>query len=297
MKNISRRLLPLILLTIIFSCNHSDHKDVDDQGVNIAYTDTGKGDTTLFFVHGWCLNKGYWSNQIVHFSKKYRVVAIDMAGFGESGKNRTDWSTTAYSRDIDSVISQLKLKNVILVGHSMAGDIVLQAAIDNSKTVIGLVGVDNFKSVGIPNDSPGAKIDFDNAIKALKQNFKATTIEYFNDDLFLETTAPAIKKRILNDVSHADTIVAVASMVQGNNFDEYMKLKMVNMKLYLINSTFHQTDTLGLEVNQLPYKLFYIQKTGHFPMIEKPMEFNTALEQVIKDVATQKRLPLNCVVK
>jgi len=288
-------LLPLILLVTISSCKHNEKSGVDDQGVSIAYTDTGKGDTTLIFVHGWCLNKSYWSNQIAHFGKKYRVVAIDMAGFGESGKNRTDWSTTAYARDIDSVISQLKLKNVILIGHSMAGDIVLQAAVDNPKKVIGLVGVDNFKSVGIPNDSPGAKIDFDNAIKALKQNFKATAVEYFNDDLFSDSTSPAIKKRILNDVFHADTAIAIQCMIQGNNFDEYMKLKTANMKLYMINSTFHQTDTSGLEVNQLPYKLFYIQKIGHFPMIEKPAEFNTALEQVIKDVATQKRTPPNFV--
>src|SRR4051794_27767027 len=144
------------LLILLFSCN-SNSKDskaansavkVSDQGVNIAYSDTGKGDTTLLFVHGWCINRSYWSNQASYFSKKYRVVTIDLAGFGHSGKNRNVWNTDAYGRDIDSVISQLNLKNVVLIGHSMAGHIILQGAINNPDKVIAMVGVDNFKSVG-----------------------------------------------------------------------------------------------------------------------------------------------------
>jgi pimeloyl-ACP methyl ester carboxylesterase len=293
MKQLSRPLILVFLSALLLACNHSSSPSttktqIHDQGVNIAYTDTGSGDTTLLFVHGWCINKGYWSNQVAYFGKKYRVVAIDLPGFGESGKNRKDWSTTAFSQDIDSVISQLDLKNVILIGHSMAGDIVLQSAIDNPKKVIGLVGIDNFKNVGLP-DGPGAKIDFDNAIKALKQNFKATTIEYFNDDLFSETTPDAVKKRVMNDVAHADTAIAIAAMEQGNNFDEYTKLRDSKMKLYLINSSVHHTDTSGLEVNQLPYKLFIIHGTGHFPMVEEPEKFNVLLEQVIADIKTNKK--------
>ncbi len=282
MKKISRRLLPLILLTTIFSCNHSEHKDVDDQGVNIAYTDTGKGDTTLFFVHGWCLNKSYWSNQIAHFGKKYRVVAIDMPGFGGSGKNRTDWSTYAYGRDVDSVISQLKLTNVILIGHSMAGDIVLQAAINNPK-VIGLVGIDNFKSVG-HIENAASKKDFADAIAALKHNFKSVAVPYFKQDLFSKTTSTAIQARVLNDVNHVNTTIAAAALEQGNSFDELAKLHQVKMKLHLINSDVHPADTTGLIRNKIPYQLLYIHGTGHFPMIEAPADFNLLLEKVIQDI-------------
>ena len=152
-----------------FSCNQNQTKNtpvkISDQGVNIAYSDTNKGDTTLLFVHGWGINRGYWSNQVSFFDKKYRVVAIDLPGFGESGKNRTVWNTEAYGKDIDSVISQLKLKNVVLIGHSMAGDIVLQAAANPQ--VIAFVGVDNFKNVGY---IPTAKDKKDEADAASDQN-------------------------------------------------------------------------------------------------------------------------------
>jgi pimeloyl-ACP methyl ester carboxylesterase len=288
------KLLLLVTISAICSCNHPASIGVSkvplqNHGVNIAYTDTGKGDTTLLFVHGWCINKGYWSNQATYFSKKYRVIAIDLPGFGESGKNRSDWSTAAYAHDVDSVIAQLKLKNVILIGHSMAGNIVLQAAIDNPTQVIGLVGVDNFKNVGHAQTAADKK-DFDAAIDMLKHNFKAIAFDYFNKALFSKTTDSAIRKRVLNDVDHADTTIAVAAMVEGNNFDELAKLQQAKTKLYLINSDIHLTNTIGLITHKLPYLLLTVHGTGHFPMIEDAKDFNTQLEKIIEDISTGNKV-------
>jgi pimeloyl-ACP methyl ester carboxylesterase len=273
---------------MIFSCNHTGTKiavkiNVSDHGVNIAYNDTGKSDTTLLFVHGWCINKSYWSNQSSYFAKHYRVVAMDMPGFGQSGKNRSDWSTIAYALDVDSVISQLKLKKVILIGHSMAGDIVLQVAIDNPDKVIGIVGVDNYKNVG-HIQSPQDKKGFNDAIDTLKHHFHAMVFGYFNQDLFSATTSTAIKKRILNDVAHADTTIAAEAMEQGNSFDELAALKKLRIRLYLINSDVHLTDTTGFVKNKIPYKLLYIHGTGHFPMVENPTGFNSLLDKVIDEI-------------
>jgi pimeloyl-ACP methyl ester carboxylesterase len=205
-----------------------------------------------------------------------------MPGFGESGKNRTDWSINAYGRDVDSVISQLKLKNVILIGHSMAGYIVLQAAVNNPE-VIGLVGIDNFKNVG-HLQTPAEKKDFADAISALKHNFKSVAVPYFKQDLFSKTTSTAIQIKILNDVADADTTIAAAAMEQGNSFDELAKLHQLKRKLYLINSDVHPADTTGFIMNKIPYQLLYIHGTGHFPMIEDPQGFNLLLEKVIQDI-------------
>lgn len=292
MKLSLRLLLLLIAASVTLSCNQpapvtSGKVKVQDNNVNIAYTDTGKGDTTLLFVHGWALNRGYWSNQVNYFNKKYRVVAIDMAGFGESGKNRADWSTTAYSHDLDSVISQLKLKNVILIGHSMAGDIVLQAAIDNPRNVIAFVGVDNFKNVG-KTETTADKKNFAFAITLLKHNFKAVASGYFEQALFSKTTDTIIKKRILDDVARADSTIAVDAMEQGNDFDELAKLRAADIKLYLINSDYQPTDTAGLIKNKIPYLLLTVHGTGHFPMIEDADNFNKLLEKTIDDIRKRK---------
>ena len=188
---------------------------------------------------------------------------MDMPGFGQSGKNRSDWSTMAYGRDVDSVISQLKLNKVILIGHSMAGNIVLQAAIDNPEKVIGIVGVDNFKNVGHLQNAAEKK-GFDDAIDSLKYRFRVMASGYFNQDLFSATTSVAIRKRILNDVAQVDTTIATEAMGQYNNFDERVALKKLKTKLYLINSDVHLTDTTGLVKNKIPYQLLYIHGTWTF---------------------------------
>ena len=282
----------IISFGTLISCSNSSRNEqlkedavriIRNKGVEIAYIDIGKSDTTLLFVHGWAINKDYWSNQVAYFGNRYRVVAIDLPGFGESGKNRDKWGTTEYASDVDSVIKELDLNKVILIGHSMAGDIVLQAAIDNSDKVIGIVGVDNFKNVGAP-ENPADKKGFAEAISAMKKNFKAIAIPYFNQQLFSKTTSPQIKKRIVDDVAKADTTIAVAAMEQGNDFNEADKLQQSKKKLYLINSDVHPTETKYMAAKKIPFLVFYTKGTGHFGMVEAPNEFNRDLEQIIADI-------------
>jgi len=220
---------------------------------------------------------------VAYFSKKYRVITIDRPGFGESGKNRTDWSTDAYANDIETVISKLNLKNVILIGHSMAGDIVLRAAVTDTVHVIGIVGVDNFKSVGIPEDAK-SKEAFKQAINSLQHNFKQVASAYFTQYLFAKSTPDSIKTRILGDIAKNDSTIAIANIVQGNDFDEVARLKQYGKKLYLINSDYMPTNTSGLTKNKIPFMVTYVNDTGHFPMVEKPEDFNNSLQKIIADI-------------
>ncbi|WP_374951207.1 alpha/beta fold hydrolase [Mucilaginibacter sp.] len=285
--------LPLTFLFIgLLGCNSPQKKDnrkakvkIVSNNVNIDYTDTGSGDTTLLFVHGWAINKTYWDSQVAHFKNRYRVVAIDLPGYGKSGRNRKVFNTAAFGQDIKNVIAQLHLKNVVLVGHSMAGDIILQGALDDPNHVIALVGVDNFKSAGVVSkgDTVKARKEYEQAIAAMKKDFKQVAFQWFNQDLFYKTTPKNIRERILNDVAHTDTVAAVSSMEQ-DNFNEGDELVKANKKLYLINSDYQPTDTTGLVARKIPYKLLLIHATGHFPMVEKPEDFNAMLDKVMADI-------------
>ena len=257
---------------------------IRNNGVNIAFTDTGKGDTTLLFIHGWVINKEYWAKQVIYFSKKYRVVTMDLPGFGQSGKNRDKWDTDTYSSDVSTVINALNLKKVILIGHSMSGDIALQATVDNPNRIIALVGVDNFKNVGAPQN-PDDKKDYAAAIGVMKQNFKKIAFQYFNQSLFSSTTSPTIKKRILNDVAKTDSAIATASLEQQDiGFDEINRLKKTGKKLYLINSDVTPTVTKYMAVQNIPFRVYYTKGTGHYAMIENPDEFNNLLYKVLTDI-------------
>ncbi len=287
-----KTLFRLILLLLICSFAAQGHFNsypkfqIWNQGVRINYSVYGKGDTTLFFVHGWCLNKTYWSNQVGFFSKRYRVVTIDLPGFGSSGKNRKDWSTAVYASDINTVINQLHLKKVILIGHSMAGDIALMAAIKNPVKIIGLVGVDNFKNSGHILTSQEIKSNAA-AINEMRRNFKKVAYQYFGQSLFYKTTNPIVRKRILNDVARTDSIIAIKSLEGALNqmkYDESRSLLALKKKLYLINSDYIATDTSVFVSKRIPYQLFSIHASGHFPMIEKPTEFNLRLLQILKSI-------------
>jgi pimeloyl-ACP methyl ester carboxylesterase len=290
----SKLLFPAIALcSLLFACGNpqGENKDnnadvrahIQNNGIPIAYTDTGRGDTTLLFVHGWCINKGYWADQALHFGKRYRVVAMDLPGYGESGRNRKAWDVNTFAGDVNAVIDQLKLKNVILVGHSMSGTIVLQAAINQPDKVIGLVGVDNFKGQGTPPKTAAQKKEIADAIAAMRKDFKQVAFQWFNEGLFYKTTGKAIRARILNDVAHADTAATIGSMEQ-QAYDDVPNLIKCKKKLYLINSDYQPNDTTWLVKNKIPYKLLIVHNTGHFPMVEAPEEFNNRLAEVLADL-------------
>jgi pimeloyl-ACP methyl ester carboxylesterase len=299
MKSLFNLLIISILSVAILSCSQPEKKAeagqsdtiaidtpvaINNNGVNVAYTDTGRSDTTILFIHGWAINKGYWADQVSYFGKKYRVVTMDLPGFGQSGKNRDKWDTKTYGSDVNTVIKTLGLKNVILIGHSMSGDIALQVAIDNPGAILGLVGIDNFKNVGEPKN-PNAAKEYAAAIAEMKRNFKKIAFQYFDQSLFSKTTSADIKKRILNDVAQTDSTIAIASMEQQDpSFDEAAKLKQTGEKLYLINSDVTPTITKYMAAKNIPFQIYYTKGTGHYAMIENPKEFNMLLDEVIADI-------------
>ena len=287
-----KRIIPLLcLLALVAACIQSTDKtpsqneapkNISNKGVDISFDQQGNGDTTLLFVHGWAINKSYWQDQVAYYRNRYRVVTIDLPGFGQSGKNRKDWSVAEFGTDVDSVMSQLNLKNVVLIGHSMSGDVVLEAAIHAPGKVLGIIGIDNFKNFGERPDSNFSK-NYAKIIDSMRKNYTAVVTEYFSQQLFYKTTDSAIRKRILNDVFHGDSTIAVDVMAE-NNYDEIGKAKEYRKPIYLVNSDVTPTDTLGFKREGVPYSIELIHATGHYPMVEKPQEFNRLLEIQIRKI-------------
>ena len=99
------------------------------------------------FVHGWSCDRSYWAAQTRHFSSRYRVVAVDLAGHGESGIGRESWTMEAFGGDVAAVIEGLDLRDAVLIGHSMGGDAIVEAAVPARDVVKGLVWVDVYPSL------------------------------------------------------------------------------------------------------------------------------------------------------
>src|ERR1700730_5856371 len=141
-----------------------------DDGLSLVGEVRGQGDTALVFLHGWCGDREYWKHQVGPFAADYRVVTLDQAGHGESGKDRKVWSTAGLASDVEAVAKSLGLKRVILVGHSMGGPVALLAAKRMPGTVIAVVGVDTLQNVEFKmREESGKKFQ-----KAFETDFKGT---------------------------------------------------------------------------------------------------------------------------
>ncbi len=255
--------------------------------VGIAYDDQGKGPVTLVFIHGWCLNRSYWAGQVADFKSHYRVITLDLPGFGASGKNRKNWSVEAYASDITALLTQLNLHEVILIGHSTSGPVALEAALQNKSRVIGLVGIDNFKDIG-QIESADSKQDQASFFTAARINFKPLAYAYASEALFSKLTDTLVKTRVLADIGKADSLIAIESLERAGMYEVLPKLIRLKKRLYLINSDLTLTDTRGLVKHAIAYKIFTLHGTGHFPMVERPVEFNTLLAKAVLLISDHK---------
>lgn len=263
---------------------------VSNNGVPIAYESCGERDTTLLFVHGWAIDQSYWSQQAEEFCSAYRVVTIDLPGHGRSGKNRSSWTVEDYAGDVRAVIDQLHLDNVVLIGHSMAGNISLEAALNNEK-VLAVVGVDNFKGV---SDEYSAKMksrigDF---IAQLDTSFDATAKTYVERGLFQPTTDSTVVQRVLESVEEVDSVVAAATMAGVFAYapGAGARLAQLRQPLYLINSSARPTQIDELRATGVTVTVLDVGPTGHYPMLEEPQLFADRLREVLEDIrATARR--------
>lgn len=298
MKAITKTLCVMSSL-ILMSCGSGQQKaeepketpkveiSVNNNGVFIDHNSYGKGDITLLFVHGWCMNQTYWDNQLESLKADYKIVTMDLPGFGKSGKNRESLSVEAYSKDVNALIDQLGLKNVVLIGHSMGGDVILEAALKN-KDVIALVGIDNFKDVGIePNDAIKAQLA--GFLEALKSNFADVASGYAQAALFHVSTDSLVKNRVIHDIKAVDAKAGVSSLEELFKYlpIESGQLSQLKKKLYLINSDATPTNTEGLDNAGIAYEVVKINATGHYPMLEKPQAFNELLSKTIQKIKAE----------
>lgn len=253
---------------------------------NIFYTTKGNGDTTLLFIHGWCINSSYWAGQQDYFSSKYQTIALDLPGFGKSEAERENWTIEEYSKDIIHFIEHQNLENVILIGHSMAGEIILETALTNHSAIKGIIGIDNFKMIDV-QFTPQQLEEMNSFLKMIENDFKNTAPVYAERMLLSPSTDESVSNRIKSDFKNVNAKVGLSSL---NNFITYTmveatKLEKLNYKLYLLNSNVIPTNIQGLENHcKNSFEVHEIEASSHYPMIENPVEFNKGLQKILNNI-------------
>jgi len=281
--NTKTRFIFIALVAIYFLTNVAlvavTEKVKSKDGVEIAYTVEGSGEPALVFIHGWSCDRSYWGNQVKTFSPKYKVVTIDLAGHGESGINRENYTVELFGEDVAAVVNKLKLDKVILIGHSMGGYVIIEAARQLKEKVIGLVGADTYQGL----EDEMTKEQIDQFMKPFKENFVETT-KGFVKSMFPPTADSSLVKKVAGDMSSAPPQVAVSAMENMFRDNAISALKELEVPIITINCDRYP---IKIEENKKHVKSFEVKMmkgVGHFVMLEDPAKFNQLLQESIDEL-------------
>jgi pimeloyl-ACP methyl ester carboxylesterase len=99
---------------------------VEIHGVRQAVVDQGDGDEVLLLIHGMAGSAETWRAVLPQLAKKYRVIAPDLLGHGQSSKPRTDYSLGAFAVGLRDLLDELGVRSATVVGHSLGGGVAMQ---------------------------------------------------------------------------------------------------------------------------------------------------------------------------
>jgi len=249
-------------------------------GVQIHYESRGSGAPALVFIHGWNCDRSYWSAQLPVFATTHQVVAIDLAGHGDSGINREDWSMANFGADVAAVADALQLKDIILVGHSMGGPVALEAARLLEGRVTMIIGADTLSNVSLRY--PEAQLA--GMLAAMAADFSGTVEGLVRSSFFLPTSDPAFIDQIAGDMSAAPPaagIGAFAGFARWFDEDVEQTLANIDVPIRLINSDYRPTDTRAGQALTASFEATLMSGVGHFVMQEDPAQFNAIMAELL----------------
>ncbi len=262
--------------------NADSYKYIDIDGVSIAYTDSGSGQTILL-VHGFASFSFTWQKMLEFFPENLRIVTIDLKGYGYSEKLCDDHlSPFDQSQILDKFIQKLDLQNLFLIGHSMGGAISLLCLFnpDIEKRVRKLVLID---TAGLFQKIP----DFIDDLTVMSPHNPLLRLP--NEDLMagmvLEQTyfdKTKITKEIIGEYAAVlrlkkakECLVGSAKQIAIANIRSFHK-KMAAVKLPTLLIWGEEDNIIDLEdaflfFHDLPAaKLKIIPDCGHSPHEERP---------------------------
>ncbi|POY39748.1 alpha/beta hydrolase [Flavobacterium alvei] len=174
------------------------------KNTKISYSDTGKGNA-IVLLHGFLENQTMWQDLVPELSKKYRIITIDLLGHGETECLGYVHSMEDNADVVQAVLSKLRIRKAIFVGHSMGGYVALAFAELYPENVRGLVLMNSTSKA----DSEERKTNRDRAIKAVKKDY-TTFIRLSIANLF----SPDNRERLIDEIEKVKT-EALKTPLQG----------------------------------------------------------------------------------
>ena len=267
--------------------------------IKLAYIDEGKGSETIIMIHGLGSYLPAWKKNIGELSKYYRVIAVDLPGYGKSSKAPHSGKMSFYAGIIAELIQKLGLGPVNLAGHSMGGQISMVLALEKPELVKRLILVDPagfeyfhagqknwFKEVMTPNLVRLTPVD------AIETNLASNFFRMPDDARFMIEDRIAMRDATDFEAYCLAVTRSVYGMVDEPVLDKLSAIKMPTLIFFGENDMLIPNRYLnpGFTVKIAEAgakliegsKLVMVPKCGHFMMFEKSDVFNTETRNFIK---------------
>jgi len=249
-------------------------------GVTIVYSAAGAGEPALVFIHGGLADRTFWDAQLKAFAGRHRVLALDLAGHGESGTNRSKWGIPEFAVDVRAVVEAEKPKRVILIGNSLGGPVAIEAALLLPGRALGVVGVDTFQDlgskIGADEARQRAELFHGDFSGGLKQMLRA---------LFHPDADPELVAEAEGRMARTSPEAAYATLLSLAGYDTGPPARRLRVPIRAINGDLFPTDVEAVRRVKADFDAVVLPHMGHYPMLERPKEFNRHLGSIVADLS------------
>ncbi len=262
-------------------------------GAILYYEVKGEGPPILF-LHGWTMSGKFWQKQVDKLSKDFMVIVMDLRAHGNSSKVLHGHTMPQYAKDVRTLIETLGLRDVTLVGWSLAGPVVLeywQQFGPDKLRGLGLVDITPFPFSPAEWNTHGMKNYNYDAMNgffiAFSENRREVAAKFINN-MFKSGEAPKADTEWMM-AAHLKTPTPVGVAIYSDYLmrDYSGTLKTITVPAIVFagdSNIFKKGIEMGKYISSQIQKSQFVpfEKAGHMPFYEDPDKFNEALANFVK---------------
>ncbi len=259
-------------------------KSIVYRNTTIRFNDTGQGNP-IVLLHGFMESLDVWDELAEELSKQFRVIAIDLPGHGKSGILEQVHSMELMADVVREVIEYLRLKKVVLVGHSMGGYVALEFLRSFPQYLAGLVLLHSTPMA----DTEERKKQRDQMIQDIKGGRKVKIAKEHVQKTFADSSISKFVQKVgflkivaLN-TSNDGVIAALEGMKVRPDYREVLKNAQIPF-LYILGKHDKFIPVEIVEQIDLPEdsEVFILEESGHQGYIEERDKVVVKLSEFVK---------------
>jgi pimeloyl-ACP methyl ester carboxylesterase len=240
----------------------------------IYVNDGGDGGIPVILLHSFGGDSSHWATQLDHLRHHRRALAVDLRGHGKSARPKDmDYSLPAFVGDLEVVVKQLKLERFVLVGHSLGAAVANAYAGKHPRQVAALV------LVGAGGRMPPERAQ--KVMASLDANYNQTMEQYM--DGLVSEAQPHVRTELVGQMAkmpREDSLAIISALFKDDPLPAFDRYQGPKLLMYASKSD----GNGGLQSFRKDVKQVSFEGTSHWPHLDKPKEFNEALDEFLREV-------------